>query len=371
MRSILFCVTKGNWGGAQKYVYDLSKSLPKSEYTREVLLGEPGVLAEKLRESSIPVKILPELSRDVSPIHDLKVFFKLLKIFWRKRPDIIHLNSSKISGLGALAARLSPVKKIIFTAHGLPHRELWRPSGVRTLIYILSMLTVYLSHITIVTTEADRRDLSRAPFTKKRVRLIPLGTQSVVFLGREEARARLRIKSGKEFILGTIAELHPNKNISEAIKAVASHNRRPVEKIRYVVIGGGELTAELIKLADKEGVSKYIDFMGFIPNAPSLLKAFDGYLMPSVKEAVSYALLEAGLAGLPVVVTPVGGMVDVVKNSYNGIVARNTSSEAIEEALAALMSTPFRSSFAERLRNTVTENYSFEKMLSETIKTYS
>ena len=189
---------------------------------------------------------------------------------------------------------------------------------------------------------------------------------------REEGGGkRRRIKSGKEFVIGTIAELHPNKNIAEAIKAVASHNRRPVEKIRYVVIGGGELEEELIKLADKEGVSRYVDFMGFIPNAPSLLKAFDGYLMPSLKEAVSYALLEAGLAGLPSIVTPVGGMVDVVKNSYNGIVARDTSSEAIEEALAALMSTPFRSSFAERLQNTVTENYSFEKMLSETIKAYS
>jgi len=120
---IFYLITKGNFGGAQRYVYELASSLPTSDYEVSVILGEGETLAKKLAEKNIRTIRLPELGRDINLGGDWSVFWSLYRIFRRERPDIIHLNSSKIGGLGSLAGRLAGVKKIIFTGHGWPFNE--------------------------------------------------------------------------------------------------------------------------------------------------------------------------------------------------------------------------------------------------------
>ena len=125
MKKILFVITKSNWGGAQKYVYDLANELhrPNAEFEVAVAFGQEGQLAGKLREAGITTHPIRSLQRDVSVIADIKSFFELLRLFKTQKPDIAHLNSSKVGGLGALAARVAGVPKIIFTVHGWPFWE--------------------------------------------------------------------------------------------------------------------------------------------------------------------------------------------------------------------------------------------------------
>src|SRR4051812_28358025 len=115
---ILFAVTKGNWGGAQKYVYDLATSLPPADFEVSAMFGESGELKKRLDEKQIPVHSISALSRDIKIWSDLKAFGQIYQILRRERPDVLHLNSPKMGLLGALAGRLVGVKKIIYTSHG-------------------------------------------------------------------------------------------------------------------------------------------------------------------------------------------------------------------------------------------------------------
>ena len=131
-KKVLFVITKSNWGGAQRYVYDLATALPKDQFEVKVIFGGTqevggsyGMLDTNLKIKAPEVQriFVPSLIRDISIGKDIKSFFELLRLFKKLRPDIVHLNSSKAGGVGALAARFAGVPKIIFTVHGLPEDE--------------------------------------------------------------------------------------------------------------------------------------------------------------------------------------------------------------------------------------------------------
>ncbi|MEK7209245.1 MAG: glycosyltransferase, partial [Patescibacteria group bacterium] len=161
-RKIIFVVTKGNWGGVQRYVYDLATALPSSRWTPVVALGQGSVLAEKLAAAGIAYRPLPTLGRDVKISADAAAGRALYRLFKIEQPDIIHLNSSKAGLIGALAGRLAKVPKIIFTAHGWAFNE-DRGQLARWGIKILHWLTIIASHQTIVVSEATKRQMARWP----------------------------------------------------------------------------------------------------------------------------------------------------------------------------------------------------------------
>ena len=173
-KKVLYVITKGNWGGAQRYVFDLATGLPKDEFEVAVALGEPalsagkpGLLADKLKSASVMIYYISSLGRDVSFGKDTTSFFELYRLFKKEKPDIAHLNSSKAGGVGALAARLAGVHKIIFTAHGWPFWE-QRNFLMRGAIWFFSWLTALLSHTVIVISDYDLRVARRMPFTSSK-----------------------------------------------------------------------------------------------------------------------------------------------------------------------------------------------------------
>ena len=161
-KKILFVITKSNWGGAQRYVYDLATALPKTEFDVSVVFGQKGRLAEKLEQAGIKTYNIVSLQRDVSLGADLKSFFELRRLFKTVRPNIVHLNSSKAGGVGALAARVAGVKKIIFTAHGWPFWE-DRNLVARAVIWFFSWTTALLAHKPIVISDYDLRVARQMP----------------------------------------------------------------------------------------------------------------------------------------------------------------------------------------------------------------
>jgi glycosyltransferase involved in cell wall biosynthesis len=122
-KKVTYVITKANWGGAQRYVFDLATHLPKEEFDVSVAYGVEGKLAEELKRAGIVTHYIPALGRDVSFVKDTKSLLELFELFLKEQPDVVHLNSSKAGGVGALAARLTGVPKIVFTIHGLPEDE--------------------------------------------------------------------------------------------------------------------------------------------------------------------------------------------------------------------------------------------------------
>src|SRR4051812_46772141 len=92
-KKLLFVITKANWGGAQRYVFDLATALPVETFDVQVAFGQKGLLAEKLAAAGVATHQIPSLGRDISVFSDIKSFFELLHMFRKEKPDIVHLNS--------------------------------------------------------------------------------------------------------------------------------------------------------------------------------------------------------------------------------------------------------------------------------------
>ncbi len=376
---ILFVVTKGNWGGVQRYVYDLATNLPEKSFEVTVVVGEGAILPLRLTEAGVRNISLPSLGRDVKLRDDLKTFFTLRRLFRDEKPNIIHLNSSKVGAMGALAGRIYNLTAksyklkatIIFTAHGWAFNEN-RSKISKIIIAFLHWLTVILAHQTIVVAETTRRQMRRFPFTKRRMTVINNGLSDLIFFDRRSARRELLGEIGKSsdqsFWLGTISELHPNKGLQYLIQAVKILNK----SLTVVIIGEGEERGALEKYIKHLGLERQIHLVGQKDNASKYLKAFDLFTLTSITEAFPYVILEAGVAGLPVVASGVGGIPEIITSMQSGILVKPRHPNEIAKAVEFLLTYPDKArQFGQELEQRVKKNFSTAKMVKETISVYN
>ncbi|MEK7156467.1 MAG: glycosyltransferase, partial [Patescibacteria group bacterium] len=300
---VLFLITKATWGGAQRYVYDLATHLPEQEFEPVMAFGQSGKLAKMLSATNIKTHALPSLGRDVAVISDIKSFFEIWRCIRSERPDVVHLNSSKAAALGAIAARLAGVQRIIFTVHGWPFNEK-RGEFARVTIFLVSWLTAFLSHVVVVVSKSDEVQGRRMRWIAEKIRYIPIGIEPAAYLSPDEARAALRLESGTAPRIVTIAELTPNKGLRHGIEAISILKSENVD-VEYFIVGAGEQRAELEDFAAEMEVEDRVHFLGFIEDAARYLRAFDIFLLPSIKEGMPYVLPEAAAAGLPIITTTV------------------------------------------------------------------
>lgn len=293
-KKVLYVVTKGNWGGAQRYVFDLAVNLP-AKFDVAVACGISGKLVEKLREKNIRTVEVESLQRDVSFGADMRSFFELYRLFKKEKPDVVHLNSSKAGGIGTLAARMTGVPKIIFTVHGLPEDEA-RGTVSRFLITLATRLTFALCH-TVITISKNNQERVRGSV------LIYNGIGPMQFGTGEKIRNAF--PPGVK-ITGTIGELTYNKNQQALIEQVRKNPRMHV-----AIVGEGELRNKLEQLINKYSLQDRVKLFGFMP-AQEVLKGFDIFALPSRKEGLPYVLLEAKAAGLPIVANRVGGVGEIL-----------------------------------------------------------
>jgi glycosyltransferase involved in cell wall biosynthesis len=372
-RKIFYIITKSNFGGAQRYVYDLAVKMKENGSDVTVVLGGGGALKLRLEESYIKTIAVKEFGRDVKIFRDFIVLVKLFKIFRTERPDIIHLNSSKIGGLGSFAGRLARVKRIIFTAHGWAFKEERNALSI-AMIRFLSWLTLFLAHKTIVVSKDDLENTPRL-FVKRKIVTIRNGISNISYKDKNAARQFLRKKIGgaipqRAVWIGTISELHRNKGLKYAIQAIINIIQEG-RNVIFAIIGDGEERQTLQHLIKEHGIEKRIFLVGQIDNAATLLPAFDIFTIPSVKEGLPYTLLEAGLAGLPTVATIAGGIPEVIDDMESGILVRPQNSKELEKALIYLLeNSEKRAMFGNNLQEKVKKGFTIDRMMQETSKVY-
>ena len=388
---ILYLITKSNFGGAQRYVYDLAMQAKREGHDVVVGFGGHGTLEEKLRAAGVRTTSIESLGRDVHPLLDLKSFFCLLELFADETPDIIHLNSSKMGGLGALAARLwntgqwvsrflgknGVPARIVFTGHGWAFNE-DRTDFSRFIIGILHWCTIELSHNTIAVSRKTREQVSALPFVWHKLKVVHNGVGQADVLPKAVAQTKITtgsIVAGRDLsgsiVIGTIAELHTNKGFSYAIEGMALLKKQISTPFVFFIIGDGEERASLDALIRKLGLEKDVFLLGYHENADSLLSAFDIFLLPSITEAFPYVILEAGKAGLPVVSTAVGGIPEVIDDMQSGILIQSKNPSEIARALKYLIENPERrASLGHTLADRIRDRFNVETMARETFAIY-
>ncbi len=379
-KKILFGITKANWGGAQRYVFDLATRLAADKFEIIVMGGAAGLLKEKLTSAGIRFIEITELDRDVSFARELKAFWRILKIIRAEKPDILHLSSPKMAGLGALAGRIARVPRVVVTIHGWSFNER-RFFAVKLLIAFFSWITALLAHQTILITQKDLRSARFFPFSQKeKYHLVQNGIAAFESPGDAEAsRKELRqiiekLRPGRTGALdeaiwiGTLAELTPNKDLETLIRVAAN---LPWQ-IPIIIIGDGGEREKLAMLVKKLGAEDRVFLAGFIPEAAHLLAAFTIFVLSSFKEGLPYVLLEAGQHGLPVIATNVGGVPDIIEHEVSGILVSSRDADELQKAVLHLAGDPTkRKRLGAALRKKVAHQFGIFRMVRETLTVYN
>ncbi|OHB19917.1 MAG: hypothetical protein A2666_03160 [Parcubacteria group bacterium RIFCSPHIGHO2_01_FULL_47_10b] len=327
MRKILYLVTKSEWGGAQEYVCNLATSLPKDQFEVLVLAGEGNdELFQELSKSGIRYQKLKYTKRAINPFTDLKALFELKKIFKREKPDIIHLNSSKIGFLGSLAGKPFNLK-IIYTAHGWVFNEPLSPV-LKKIYYWIEKKSSAWKDVIICVSEADRRLALKNHFQSNIITIHnAVDWEKLDFLPPEEARGKLlqlltpdlrtnlSSPSPSSKLITAIANLYQTKGLNYLIEAAKILTEKNPD-LKFVIIGEGPARKSLESQIKKYQLEDKILLTGKVPQAHRYLKAFDLLVLPSVKEGLPYIILKAVAIAVPLVATRVGGLPEVVDHNF-------------------------------------------------------
>jgi glycosyltransferase involved in cell wall biosynthesis len=373
-KKILFVITKSNFGGAQKYVYELAVATKKHGHSVMVACGGTGgkkaglgLLAEKLTAAGITVIHIPHFTRNMSADDDFTAFFEVKRLIREERPDVLHVTSSKAGGIGALAGRFLGVPNIIFTSHGLTIDEVWRPFWQRFLIYTGTWLTMWFSHYSIMISKETYERAKRMPIVGDRARFIHNGVAPVDFYTKEEALKELELPiPSHHVVIGGIGELHVNKNWHMAIQTIATMPSH----IHLAIIGSGEEYESLEYHIEKFNVKDRVHLLGYVPDAVRYLKAFDIFLLPSKKEGLPYVILEAGLAGLPVVASDLPGNRDIIESGTHGFLVAPEPKLLSTSLEMLLRDEGMRRRFGAALQERVMNEFSIHHMVDETFALY-
>lgn len=369
---ILYIITKSNMGGAQRYVYELATNLPSEKYEVAVAFGGHGDLKDKLENKGIKTYEIKSFERNINIIKEMQSMFELSALMKEFAPDVVHLNSSKAGGSGALVAKLRGVRNIIFTVHGWPFYEK-RNIVWRVLAWLFSYLTMLLSNKIIVVSKHDY-DKHMMPFQSHKLIHINIAVPNIIFKERNEARTQLfneeiQMRHDGDIWAVSTGELTQNKNIMRLLSAVKTHNESASQKIFLTIMGEGEEKEKLEQYVHKHNLQNNIVFLGFVDSARIYLKAFDTFVLPSLKEGLPYGLLEAGLAELYCIASRVGGIPEVIKHGVTGFLIDPAKKH---DLIMAFKETPSNiENYSKALKKYILSEFSLEVMVQKTQELYS
>ncbi len=379
---ILYIITDGHWGGAQRYVYDLATHQPTA--TIAVAIGSSGAnndLADKLQTfyTSSPVAprtiSLHHLVRKIHIWHDCLAILELIHLYGRLQPDIVHLNSSKAGIIGSCAALFFPRIKIVYTVHGWVFNE---PGSKYTKILFtwLEKITSWRKNTTITLSPSDTttgQNSLHIPASK--ITCIPLGIEPPTLLPTPEARELIHTQlpafptQTKKWV-GIIANLYRTKGLDTLLQAIAL-NIATYNDTVFCIIGDGPERENLLHLAHKLDLREKVYFVGTIKNAAHTLQAFNLFVLPSRKEGLPYTLLEAMLAHVPIISTRVGGIPDLLEHQKTALLCEPDNATDLSQQLVFALEHPAQMETYANQAYTVAQKYSLNQLLKQTTACYS
>jgi glycosyltransferase involved in cell wall biosynthesis len=321
---VLHVIARLNVGGTARYITQLAHELPKHGIETFVATGfVQGAEVEDPSAQTIELIRVPALGRSIRPIKDHIARKQLEKIIQEVKPDIIHTHTFKAGYMIRMKKQDIPV---IHTFHGhlLDDPEF---SGFKSKIIVNLERKFAKKSVKLVTVGrrvADELLEQKIGFRNQFVN-IPPGVVAIDVTPKAQALKNLDLEDTSVPIVGWIARVTAVKNPMRALEVADA-----LPDTRFVMAGGGDLL-EKIKAKAPSNVS----VIGWA-EAADLFGATDIILSTSENEGMPVALIEAQLAGKPVVATDVGSVSEVILNHETGIVT-NKNAGSIASALESLI----------------------------------
>ena len=382
MQRRIFCViTQGELGGAQEFVVQLARNLDRERFLLHVVwAGDSDSSLARRLPGHVSHVMARNLTRDVSPLRDLRAIGELRTMMRVFRPDVVLCISSKAGFVGSRAAhglrKVLPGLRVIYRIGGWSFNDP-TPAWKRRLYRAMERLSARWKDVIVVNNSHDL-DQAHALRIRPRERVVRIYNGIDPYLplmDRATARSFLssrlpeRDRPGADTrVVGTVANFYPAKDIAMLIAAAA----RVGGDVRFAVIGDGPMRPELERLIVDYDLTRRFFLLGRITDAARILPAFDLFILPSVKEGFPWALLEAMAAKVPVIATRVGAVPEMIENRVSGVVVEPSQPDQLASAIVELLENEeLGRGFALRAHQQVISKFSLREMMASYEKLFS
>jgi glycosyltransferase involved in cell wall biosynthesis len=359
--NILYLTNHLNIGGITSYVYTLARGMKQRGHSVYLASGK-GELMEEFKQEGISLIPVPmKTKKEISPKIILSML-RLSKIIKEKNIDLVHSHTRTTQVLGCLLNSFLGTPHVS-TCHGFFEKRLIRkifPCWGDAVIAISEPVKEHLV-----------RDFK---VDDKKIFIIHNGID-VEKSKIQNPKSKIEIK--KEFglkegpVVGIVARLSDVKGHIYLIKAIDEVLKiNPC--VQLLIVGEGKIKGELEELVKTLGIERNVFFIPRVSDTKNVLSAMDIFVMPSLKEGLGLALMEAMASGLSVIGSDVGGIKSLIQHGYNGLLVKPKDPGHLQEAILELLNDESKRKFlGKNAKDHITQNFSIDKMVSETLEVYS
>jgi len=326
-------------GGLENGLVNILNRCPPERYRHVIIcLTSAGSFANRITAPGVEV-----VQMHKRPGHDLRMYWRLLRLLRRLRPDILHTRNLAALEVQALGVFLPGTRRV----HGEHGRDIFDLDGKnRKYTWFRKCMRLMVGHYIAVSRDLESWLVSSIGVSRKRVSQIYNGVDADSFSGGE---AKTVFPDGflpsdkLPVIIGTVGRLAEVKDQALILKAIDILLRDfPRDSLRCVIVGEGPMRSELESTIEKLGLNDVVWLAGESDNVAGFLNAMDIFVLPSLGEGISNTVLEAMAAGLPVVASDVGGNPELVEHDKTGLCFPVGDEIQFAGCLSTLISNPER-----------------------------
>ncbi len=343
-------------GGAEQVVLNLVRKLDRGRFEPIVCcLNEKGRYAEQVEREGIRVMALHK-----RPKFDPLLVPRLVRLIKREGVDLIHTHLFTGNLWGRIAAKIAGVP-VISTEHGM---DTWRGRFELTLD---RWLTKTNRRVIFVSEGVKRFYSERNPSLNGKGRVLHNGIEVENFglhSSKNNVLAELGIAHGRK-VIGIVGRLVPEKSHEDFLEAIRLLYKEGRE-VTGLIVGEGEREAFLRGKVREMGIEKDVVFTGFRQDLDRLYSAMDVFVICSIREGFPLTILEAMAAGVPIVATRVGGILESIQDREEGLLVPAGHPEGLANSIASVLDdSQLRERLIKNARDLVRNRFSAEKMVKD------
>jgi glycosyltransferase involved in cell wall biosynthesis len=359
MPKLLIVIARLNVGGTARYVGALTKSMQSNGYEVLVATGfTQGAEVEDQIVNSIPLIRIRSLGRAFSPSRDIRARHELKKLIKKFSPDLIYTHTFKA---GALVRSLKLEVPVIHAFHG---HLIYEPelSGIKIKIVmkIERRLAKRAKYLVTVGKRVSKELINARVGTPRQFISIAPGVSALDLEDEDRAREKLGLLDEKRPIIVWFARVVEVKNPFKAVELA-----RQIPQARFILAGGGDLLEEIRSIAPSN-----LSVLGW-QDARVIWSVADLAISTSSNEGIPIALIEAQLAGVPVVAVDVGSIEEIVENGRTGYLHEECSKEFRNSVVKLIQDPALLQTFGVEARRQAIKKFSIERFTQDHLKLFS